>query len=154
MCQIVLFQLLGPRELAKFCQISKDCNKLLDPRSTYCVNFKVLIEEVFGIKLTPAEVEETLISTSRALQIAEKYLKLKSFIRCEVVGTEANITGMMNVPNQRTLDGKSIQELSKLAFEKVQWNDDSCVTFGITINNGESVKSGTYYDFTKSHTFD
>ena len=87
---------MGPRELAKFCQINKDCNKLLDPRSTYCVNFKVLIEEVFGIKLTPAEVEETLISTSRALQIAEKYLKLKSlnFIRSSKIVVEyAKITG-------------------------------------------------------------
>ena len=76
--------------------------------------------------------------------MAEKYLKLKSFISSEeIVGTKANIRGTMNVPNQRTLDGKSIQELSKLAFEKVQWYDGHCVTFGITINNGESVKSGT-----------
>ena len=60
----------------------------------------------------------------------------------------------MNVPNQRTLDGKSIQELSKLAFEKVQWHENDVWTLGITINNGESVKSGTSYDFTKSHTFD
>ena len=120
MCQIVLFQLLGPRELAKFCQISKDCNKLLDPRSTYCVNFKVLIEEVFGIKLTPAEVEETLISTSRALQIAEKYLKLKSFIRStKIVVTHNNvkITGTMNIPSEKTLDEKSVQELSKLKLQ-------------------------------------
>ena len=50
----------------------------------------------------------------------------------------------MNVPNQRTLDGKSIQELSKLAFEKVDWNGGNCRTLGITINNGESVKSGSY----------
>ena len=118
MCQIVLFQLLGPRELAKFCQISKDCNKLLDPRSTHCVNFKVLIEEVFGIKLTPAEVEETLISTSRALQIAEKYLKLKSFIRStKIVGADMNVTGTMNIPSEKTLDEKSVQELSKLKLQ-------------------------------------
>ena len=118
MCQIVLFQLLGPRELAKFCQISKDCNKLLDPRSTYCVNFKVLIEEVFGIKLTPAEVEETLISTSRALQIAEKYLKLKSFIKStKIVATNVKITGTMNIPSKKTLDEKSVQELSKLKLQ-------------------------------------
>ena len=121
MCQIVLFQLLGPRELAKFCQISKDCNKLLDPRSTYCVNFKVLIEEVFGIKLTPAEVEETLISTSRALQIAEKYLKLKSFIRsAKIVGASAKITGTVNIPSEKTLVEKSVQELSKLKFQRVE----------------------------------
>ena len=97
---------------------------------------------MFGIKLTPAEVEETLISTSRALQIAEKYLKLKSFIRSEkIVATNAEITGMMNIPNQQTLDGKSIQELSKLAFENLQWNGTA--TLVIATNNGESVKSGT-----------
>ena len=132
--------------MAKFCQISKDCNKLLDPRSTHCVNFKVLIEEVFGIKLTPAEVEETLISTSRALQIAEKYLKLKSFIRStKIVGADMNvkITGTMNIPSEKTLDEKTARELSNLKFQEVQWKDGSCATIGIKLNVGESVKSGT-----------
>ena len=46
----------------------------------------------------------------------------KFFIRSEkIVGTKAEITGTINVPSQNTLDGKSIQELSKLALEKVQW---------------------------------
>ena len=66
----------------------------------------------------------------------------KSFIRCEVVPKNAKITGTQNVPNQKTLDGKSIQELSKLALEKVQWFG-TIATLGITNNNGESVKSGT-----------
>ena len=89
------------------------------------------------------------------MQIAEKYLKLKSFISSEeIFATKANIRGTMNVPNQRTLDGKSIQELSKLAFEKVQWEDYLFLTFGITLNNGESVKSGTDVEFNTSHTLD
>ena len=44
LCQIVLFLLLDPKGLAKFCRYNKSCNKLLDPRSKYCVNFKVLFE--------------------------------------------------------------------------------------------------------------
>ena len=52
----------------------------------------------------------------------------------------------MSIPGEKTLDEKSIQELSKLAFEKVS-SDCYLFTFGITINNGESVKSGTHFDF-------
>ena len=114
----MLFQLLGPRELAKFCQISKDCNKLLDPRSTYCVNFKVLIEEVFGIKLTPAEVEETLISTSRALQIAEKYLKLKSFIRIYVdLGVASMSNQGASLGNLRNSCSMHLCDMHAVGFE-------------------------------------
>ena len=55
LCQIILFVMLDPKSLAKFAQISKDCNQLLDPRSKNCVNFKVLFEAQ-GIKLTLADV--------------------------------------------------------------------------------------------------
>ena len=56
LCQIILFLFLDPKELAKFCQINKNCNQLLDPKSKYCVNFKVLYWEQFGIQITPDEV--------------------------------------------------------------------------------------------------
>jgi hypothetical protein len=36
----------------------------------------------------------------------------------------------------------------------VQWNSSYVSTLGITINNGESVKSGSTYNFKTSHTFD
>ena len=78
----------------------------------------------------------------------------KSFIKSEkIVPFNARITGTQNVPNQKTLGEKSIQELSKMVFDKVQ--DGNCLgTFGITINNRESVKSGTTKKFDTSHTFD
>ena len=80
LCQIVLFKLLDPKGLAKFCRLNKNCKQLLDPRSKYCVNFQVLFEEQFGIKLTPDDVKMTLISTSKALESARKYMILKFII--------------------------------------------------------------------------
>ena len=55
LCQILLFQFLDPKGLAKFIRLNKNCKQLLDPRSKYCVNFKVLLE-AWGINLTAAEV--------------------------------------------------------------------------------------------------
>ena len=79
----------------------------------------------------------------------------KSFIKSKkIVANNAKITGTVNVPNQKTLDGKTAQELSKMTFEKVEWKGGSKSTFGITNNAGESVKSGTYLDFNISHVFD
>ena len=80
LCQILLFSLLDPKGLAKFCRLNKACRQLLDPKSKYCVNFKVLFEN-WGIQLTPGDVNETLISTTRALQVAAKCIIYNSFTR-------------------------------------------------------------------------
>jgi hypothetical protein len=56
-----------PREMAKFRQISKDCNELMDPNSSkHRINYQVLFSQQ-GITLTLADIEETKISTTRAL---------------------------------------------------------------------------------------
>ena len=73
--QIILFKFLDPKGLAKFCSINKNCNQLLDPRSKHCVNFKLLFSSQ-GMNLADADYEETLISTSKALKIARKYLMI------------------------------------------------------------------------------
>ena len=36
----------------------------------------------------------------------------------------------------------------------MQWVDGHCGTLGITVNAGESVKSGSYFKFNTSHVFD
>ena len=71
MTVILLFPYFMARDLAKFSQLSKSCNELLNPKTKQCVNFKVLFE-TWGITLTTAEVEETLISTHKALQVVRK----------------------------------------------------------------------------------
>ena len=79
----------------------------------------------------------------------------KSFSRSlKIVGREAKITGTMNIPSEKTLDEKTVQELTNLKLKEVLWYEGYCFTIGINLNIGESVKSGTRYDFTSSHTFD
>ena len=120
--QIILFRFLGPRELLKFLQINKDCKKLCDPSSPHCVNFQVLIEEVFDCKLTPAEIEVTKISTSGALQITAKYMKLKSIVKSlRIIGTDEvkNVKGTVFLLNEPTLSNMSLQELGNLAITQV-----------------------------------
>jgi hypothetical protein len=71
MTVIELFPYLNVWDLARFSQLNRACNELLNPRSNQCVNFKVLFK-AWGINLTLAEVKETLISTSKALQLRVK----------------------------------------------------------------------------------
>ena len=80
-------------------------------------------------------------------------MALKSIIKSPIiVPTKAKITGTLNVPNKKTLDEKSVQELMKLALKKVEWH--YCETLGITLNDGKSCKSGKTENFTESHDFD
>ena len=109
--------------MAKFCRINKSCKKLLDPRSKYCVNFKVLFEG-WGIQLNDDDVEETLISTSRALQLATKYMLLKSIIKSQhIIPTEVvnDVIGTSSIPDLVKHHNMSLQELRNLKIEKVEW---------------------------------
>ena len=53
----------------------------------------------------------------------------------------------MNVPSEKTLAEKSLQELKELKFKEVKSDSGYIETLGITLNYGESVKSGTHFDF-------
>ena len=112
--------MLDPKGLAKFCRMNKNCNKLLDPRSKYCVNFKVLFEEQFGIQLTQADVEETLISTSRALAVALKYTMLKSIVKSQhIIGKRVSkrfVQGTVTIPNLEKI--ATLKELRNLSITK------------------------------------
>ena len=155
LCQIVLFCLLDPKSLVKFCRLNKNCNQLLDPRSKYCVNFKVLFEEQFGIQLKPAEEEETLISTARALQWAAKYMMLRSIIKSQQIIAKRNaedVTGTVTIPEVTTLADQSYRELRNLRITQVLWNGNC--TFGLTLSCGQSCQAGSKYDCDESHTFD
>ena len=75
MTTIVLLPLLKIKELARFCGLNKACYQLMFKY----VNFEVLFK-AWGFKLTPAEVIETKISPFRALQVAAKYIMIRSMI--------------------------------------------------------------------------
>ena len=114
MVVIILFPYLSPRELARFCQLNKSCCQLL----LKYVNFQVLFE-AWGICLSPAEVEETRISISRALQMA---LKLKSIVKSlRIIGTDRVkcVKGTVNLIDIPTLANMSLQELGNLAITQV-----------------------------------
>ena len=65
MVGIVLFPYLTVRDLARFCQLNKRCNEMLNPMSKKCLSFKVLFE-AWGMNLTLADLKETRGSLSRA----------------------------------------------------------------------------------------
>jgi hypothetical protein len=47
------------RDMVNFCQVSKECNQLMDPNSKrHRINYEIVFAE-HGIRLTPAEVSET-----------------------------------------------------------------------------------------------
>ena len=155
LCQIILFSFLDPKSLAKFCQINKSCKHLLDPRSKYCVNFQVLFQEQFCLELTPDEVAETFISTSRALQVALKCMMLESIRKSNrIIGTNEfqQATCSLLIPDLTMLRDKSWQELRNLKINQVQWSG-FIHTIGFTLSDDQSCKAGTR-DFNQSHTFD
>ncbi len=45
-----------------------------------------------------------------------------------------------------------MEDIRNLFITEVQWN--GVLTFGLTLNNGESCKAGTKLDFDSSHSFD
>jgi hypothetical protein len=73
----------------------------MDPKySKHCINYEVVFAEQ-GIQLTHAEVEETKISISRALQVLAKYVILKSITKSQrIIGAKRlnHITGSVYLP--------------------------------------------------------
>ena len=106
MTQMKLLRYFGPRTLAKFRQINKDCNQLMDPKSmTHCINYLRLFKS-WGISPPPADVSKTEISASRALQVAAKCMMLKSIVKSQrIIGRDyvKHVTGTSSIPNMQTL---------------------------------------------------
>ena len=132
--------MLDQKSLAKFAQISKNCNQLLNPKSKHCVNFQVLYEAQ-DIKLTLAEVKETLISRSRALQIPAKRMIISSIFYSQRIipnNTVKRVKSTESVPDMEFIANKSDQELSNLTITQVQWFDINSLGF---ILNASSFKT-------------
>ena len=96
MTQMKLLRYLGPRTLAKFLQLNKDCNQMMDPNSTkHCINYPRLFKS-WGITLTPADTAEIKISASKALKVAAKCMRLKSILKSQhIIGVHGfeKVTG-------------------------------------------------------------
>ena len=140
MIVIVLFPYLSPRELARFCQLNKSCCQLL----LKYVNFQNLFEAQ-GVYLSPGELEDTRISTSKALQAALKYKTLKAIIKSKRIIPDdrvEEVTGNVNFPNMATLVNKSWEELTNLTIKQMQWYG-YIATLGFTLNDGQSVQAGS-----------
>jgi hypothetical protein len=67
MTVLMLLPYFKPSELVKFFRLNKECNLLMSKHLKFPVLF-----EAWDIQLTPAQLEETKISTSRALQVSSK----------------------------------------------------------------------------------
>lgn len=111
---------LNPRELAFFCQLDKACSELILNHT----NFQVLFE-VWGTKLTEADLKETKISAHNALKVGRKYMMLNQITQSKMILEKDPIErkkGIISVPNLTTLGEKTLEELRKLTFKEVQWN--------------------------------
>lgn len=159
MTQIKLLPYFTPRDLARFCQISKDCNRLMDPTSSkHRLNYQVLFGEQ-GVQLTPADVEKTKISTQKALKVGLKYIMLSSLFSMYLRKSQRNIgenysiemTKTVSFPDLATLASKNRRELLNLSITKIQWTRST--TFGLALSDGRTCKAGVN-NFASSHNFD
>ena len=106
------------------------------------VNFQVLYD-VWGIKLTPEEVEETKKSPYRALQVKNKFILLNSFVYSQHIAGKSpahKVKGTVELPNMAEIANKSFQELMNLSITYIHW----CRLFAIefNLNDGQICKVG------------
>ena len=156
MTQLEFLPFFSLRDMVKFLQVSKECNQLIDPNSLKnCINYQVLFK-AWGIKLTPAEVAETKILSTRALQVLAKHMMIKSIVKSQrIIPTKAvnSVTGTSSIPDMTTLTDQSLSQLRNMTITQLQWMDGHLLTFGLTLNDGQTCKAGPS-DFNKSHKFD
>jgi hypothetical protein len=97
--------------------------------------------------MTPAQLEATKKSASDALQVAAKYILLKSFIISKtIIGKKEvnSVQGAMRVPEVQKLANFTVKELinlTNLTIKKVEW--DETLTFSFTLSNGEFCTAGS-----------
>ena len=73
---------------------------------------------------------------------------LKSIIKSQqIIGKYAitDVIGTVTVPDMTLLKNKSLQDIKGLKITKVSWKD--MWIFGLTLNDGQSCKAGTSFDF-------
>ena len=117
MTVIILLPYLSPRELFRFCSLNKACYQLL---LSY-INFQVLFE-AWGFHLTPDQLEEIRISTSKALKVTAKYMMIKSIVKSQhIIGKDAVgfVTDSSSIPDITTIGDKNWEEIRQLTFLKV-----------------------------------
>ena len=117
MTTIVLLPLLNIKELARFSKVNKACNQLMRKY----VNFEVLFE-VWGFKLSPNEVAETKISPFSALQVAAKYIMIRSLINSSHIIPNYwvnQVESTFSIPDRTLLANMSLQELRNLTITQV-----------------------------------
>ena len=64
----MILPFLDPKDLLRFARLGKHFLDLLDPKSSHCVNYKVLYTAQ-GYEMTPEEEEQSKKSLSGALSV-------------------------------------------------------------------------------------
>jgi len=81
--------------------------------------------KAYGLNLTSKEVNAILISASIALQVAAKYMMLKSITKSETIipfFSVEKVLGTVSVPEMTKNLNISYQELKSLHLKIVEWN--------------------------------
>ena len=151
MTVIVLLPFLKIFELVRFCRLNKACYHMMQA----IVNFRVLFE-TWGLNLTRTQWEATLISASIALQVAAKYLMLKSISKSQIIMGKEPMKyeySTVSIPNMLEIGNKSVHELRSLIITEMKWSSlFGLWSLGFTLNNRQTCKSGIA-SFNDSHSF-
>ncbi len=117
------------------------------------VNYQVLFKAQ-GLNLTQSQMNETLISTSIALQVGGKCMMFQSITKSKQIIAEKfveNVSGTVSVPEMTKIINQSYLELKNLHLKTVEWHGS--IKFGLKLSSGDSCTAGSYYKTNNSHTF-
>ena len=120
MAAVEFFPLFDPWELVIICQLNKASYHLMKT----VVNFEVLFKAQ-GIILAPAEVEETKIAVSKALQVAAKcYIRKYTTKSKQIIPNSyvKDVYTTSSIPNMPMYAVKSLERLRNLTITRVCWN--------------------------------
>ena len=87
-------------------------------------------------------MKETKISPSKALQVALKYLIIKSITESQHIIPKKSmaVKSTLVVPDMEDFVNKSLHELKSLTITKAYWNSIFALEF--TLSDGQSCKAG------------
>ena len=92
------------------------------------------------------------MSPSTALQVALKYLMIKSIVESQhIFSKENNVFSNVSIPTISDFYNKSLSELRNFTITQVYWYGHLAI--GLKLSDGQTCKAGDR-DFTNSHTFD
>ena len=119
-------------------------SKLLDLLKEECSNIikdgpnKLRELQVLKLKLKEQEMKERMVGSI-----------VKS---SRILATGQAVTGKVLFPDMDRIRGMTLEQLTNLKIKKVQWYEGNICTLGLTLNDGQSCRAGSY-DYNNNFDF-